>query len=258
MTEKIDPEFMKNYDEFIRQINIRHVGETIKPSGDEVSVFDMVQALSKKFGEYNNKFFGNYNKKLYSLIDLFNRRNGYNALNLFDLDRKCRRIGNIGFYVEEDGYYYCKLEYCDQRGRKIGEGIIDNTVKVDACDDEAVKNKKELMHFLSILADFASKNPNMSFRWDLLNPQVETFTVGDDMLSFAINIYSLEGIQPYFRNAYNVSNYADFDHNYANELISQCSKDFMKRISVNLNDIDPLLADIVRKEYNLEAQKLVK
>ncbi len=255
MNKKVDAEYLKGYKEFIRKIDERYYCDKVQISGDIVSAYDMVEALRNKFGKYNNVFF----KKYENTLKRFNRRNGFTSITY---SKKRRMIGNIGFYVDESGYYYCKLYYVDEYGKVCGIGIVDNSVKLDACDDEANVNKKELMQYLRVLSDFATKNPGMSFRWDKLNPQVEKFDVGDDFLKCTINLYDLDMVQPYFARSVESDKYACFDHEYANKVVSQCGDAFLKRMSVNLNDVNEragsIISDTVRKAYGLVDTKLVR
>ena len=246
MANTEDKKFMMEYRKFLEEVD--------KRTSDVVSAYDVIKALGNKVGLYNNVFL----KKLDKKIALFNRRNGYNAFTSIDKEKKLRRIGNIGFYVEPDGSYYLKLYYVDGRGKIIGTGIVDNFVKINGCDEETYKNKEELFEYLEYLAAFVSMNRGMEFRWDKLNPIFDTFYVGDELLTCRINPYETSNVEPYWTIESNGAVYGLYDHEYANKLISQCGDGFLKRMEVNLNEIEPLVADIVRKEYNLGGQKLVK
>ena len=100
MGEKIDGKFLKNYRDFIREIDKRKVKDKVQISGDELSVYDLLAALRNKFGSYNDVFFKDYESRIKRL----NRRNGFTSITY---NKNRRIIGNIGFYVEENGYYYC-------------------------------------------------------------------------------------------------------------------------------------------------------
>ncbi len=254
MKNTTDKKFLEEYRDFIYEMDKRYYKDKVEKSSDEVSAYDLIGALKNKFGAYNHAFFD----KLQKDLNLINCTNGYNFMTSIDTEKDLRRIGNIGFYVNEDGYYFCRVYYCDGRGRIKGTADVDNFVKVDACDTEANRNKRIFLKYLNVLAEYANKHPGESYRWDLLNPQIETFYVGDDFLSCRIDAYYLDGIEPYWTNSSSVEKYALYDHEHANKTISQCHDAFLKRMPVNINDIDPLVADIVRKEYDLNGPKLVK
>lgn len=253
MINENDPEFIKGLSNFWKKVDERYVRKNVEITDDVVSVYDVIIALRGTLWDYN-KFFIN---KIPAVIQKFNQRNGYTIFTPEEVNKKCRRIENIGFYVDEDGYYYCKLYYADGRGRIIGTGIIDNTVKVDACDDEAIKNKRELMRYLHKLAEFAEKNPHLSFRWDTFNPISET-KIDDGFLGYRINPYNLTDECPYFLFPTRDSKYYDHDGEYGREVVEQCGVTFLKSMPVNIEDLDPSIREIVKRTYGLGGMKLVK
>lgn len=254
MTDETNPEFLQGLADFWRKVNERDCRDRVEITNDVVSAYDVLEALrSKGIGEYNKLFLD----KLPMVINKFNQRNGYTVFTPEEVNKKCRRIENIGFYVEEGGYYYCKLYYADGRGRIIGTGIVDNTVKVDACDDETIKNKKVLMKYLSKLAEFAEKNPNLSFRWDNFDP-IKPTIVGDDFIGYSISPYHLTDQSPYFTNPGEDYKYYEHNGDFGREVVEQRGKVFLERMPVNLADLDPSISEIVRRVYGLEGMKLVK
>ncbi len=249
----MDKEFNKKYVEFINKMDERYCRPSIAMSGDEISAYDFINGLSNRLEKYNKVFFGGRNR----IIDSFNRRNGYTVFTPEYKDKKYRRIGNVGFYVEENGYYYILLYFVDSRGKLTGTGIVDNFVKLDACDEEAIKNKRYLMKCLNILADYSAKHPGESFRWDLKNRIVDLIQINGDFLSCTLDIYHIDRPEPYFTSSKDAG-LAIYENGDSEKNISQASYYYLKRMNVNLNDVDPLVSDIVRKEYNLEGKKLVK
>ena len=249
----MDKEFNKKYVEFINKMDERYCRPSIAMSGDEISAYDFINGLNNRLEKYNKVFFGGRNR----IIDSFNRRNGYTVFTPEYKDKKYRRIGNVGFYVEENGYYYILLYFVDSRGKLTGTGIVDNFVKLDACDPETVNNKKYLMKYLEVLSDFQRENPEVSFRWDTLNPISENIVVGDGFIDCTINPYSLKYICPYFANSSD-DKFVHHKSDYAFDVVSQCGEVFLKNMPVNLNDVNPSLSTLVRKEYGLDGQKLVK
>ncbi len=245
--------FIFKYFDFRKRLHEFECKDIIEPSGDTVSAYDMAYALRKKLGYYNEALMDNLEVQ----VIRFNKRNGYSVFTPDEVTKKCRRIDNIGFYVEENGSYYIKLYYVDGRGRDIGTGIVDNFVKLDACDEEAIKNKRYLMKCLNILADYSAKHPGESFRWDLKNRIVDLIQINGDFLSCTLDIYHIDRPEPYFTSSKDAG-LAIYEYGYGEKNISQDSCYYLKRMSVNLNDVDPLVSDIVRKEYNLEGKKLVK
>ena len=260
MTDDTNPEFLKGLADFWNKVNERDCRDKVEITSDVVSAFDVLKALkAKKMGEYNSFFLAD----LPVVINKFNKRNGYTVFTPEDVNKKCRRIENIGFYIDEDGYYYCKLYYADGRGRIIGTSIVDNTVKVDACDEETIKNKKTLMKYLNKLAEFKEENPNLSFRWDSFDP-IKPTLVGDDFLGYWVSPYDiwkktdLQYQSPFFVNSREDSKYYDYNGELGREVVEQRGRVFLERMPVNINDLDPSVAEIVRRVYGLEGMKLVK
>ena len=247
------PAFRAKYVDFRRRLREAENRDVIEPNGDVVSVFDLLCALNKKYGQYNKLFLGN----LAVDINKINRRNGFTYFTPDGVKNNCKWIENIGFYVEEDGTYFIKLYYGDSRGRIVGTEKVDNFVKVGASAEEANRNKKYFMRWLAALAEFAEHNPGKAFRWDLLNRQLPAQQVHDGMLFCNIDIYNTAYVEPYF-----VSTEDDalklIDHSYGEKKISQCAGTFLRRMAVNLNDVDPLISEIVRKEYGLNGPELKK
>ena len=113
------------------------------------------------------------------------------------------------------------------------------------------------MKYLEVLSDFQRENPEVSFRWDTLNPISENIVVGDGFIDCTINPYSLKYICPYFANSSD-DKFVHHKSDYAFDVVSQCGEVFLKNMPVNLNDVNPSLSTLVRKEYGLDGQKLVK
>ena len=229
--------------------------EPIEISGDEISVLDVLDALRNKFSKYNNAFF----MKLYKDITTINAKNGHRLLSLDTENKKYSRVGNIGFYVDKYGYYYCRVYFVDGYDRVIGTTDVDNTVKLNACADEANRNKKIFMKYLNILAEFVQENPGMEYRWDALNPFVPKMHVGDDFITKTIDLYNLEGNDAFLTNRrdYELSNFYDRGiYGRLSEHLSMYGTSLLHRTPINLNDVDPFVADIVRKEYNMGGPEL--
>ena len=230
---------------FLSRLN----GDFFVSSGDEVSIYEVVKTLYDSYGFFNFCFFD----KLEKAIQKINRSNGYHILG--KNNNPLKRVGNIGFYVEEDGYYYCRVYYVDERGRVTGYTDVDNTIKVNASDEELNKNKKVFNDYLSYLDLFTTAYPGKSFRWDKLNPIAEVKELGDGFLSCKIDpyIYNMKQARMNFAKAED-SRIAGSLYEY----IDMYNEEIMKKSSLNKEDLDPMIKEMIncKLEYNRLLEKI--
>ena len=247
-------DFKKGYDNFSKKFFTRLNGEEFVPSGDEVSIYSVVSTLRDKYGVYNNIFFNKLTKNINSI----NFSNGYSFLTAAETEKKLRRVGNIGFYVDENGYYYCKVYYVDGKGKVTGTTDVDNFIRVGASDDELNKNKSIFTHYLDNLSKFAVENPGVEFRWDKLNPQVEAKYVGDDFINVKLDLYNIDNVKASFVNPTDFF-YADYnskEHGEINDYVFFYSDEILKKSSLNVNDLDPFIKKSISKELSLGGDTL--
>ena len=213
----------------------------IKPSGDVVSAWDIFKAINKRFGECNRAFFGNY----YGKIRNMNFRNGFIFEHLPSIHKGTKRIGDIGFYVDENGYYFCRVYFVNQFDDVIEEEVVDNFVKVNGCSLEVNNNKKTFIKYLDALEKFVEENhyspetPGIAYRWDSTNPIVKPFTMGDDFIESYFDIYNPDHSRTYLtkRGDRDTAKADITDDSELEDIVYGCSISMLQSTPVNLNDI---------------------
>jgi len=249
-------EFEEKYRDFRTRLFTRLNGPEFKASGDEVSLYDVVSTLRNKYGVYNNIFFN----KLQKDINLINNSNGYTFMTPKGTEKKLRKVGNIGFYANEDGYYFCRVYYVNGEGKLTGYTDVDNTIKLDVSDEELNKNKRIFGRYLSALADFVSKNPEESFRWDTLNPQAEVKSVGDGFISCKIDLYNIDKVKGSLAKLGDIivsTNHTKED-GVLYDYVEYYNDELLKKSSCNVEDLVPEVKQIVKKELGIGGKVLKK
>ena len=251
--KKYDPKYIEESKKLLEKIIEYEKRPIIEPSGDVVSVYAVIQVIKENFEDYNKFFYKNIDDRIYR----FNRRNGYNIFTPAETTKRGRRVENISFHVNADGTYYIQLDYVDGFGKSIGNGIIDNTVKVDGCDEEAFRNKDFLIKYLAKLDEFALKYPGLDFRWDRNDKQTNSYFYNDGFLYYEIKMDNNDN-GPSLTNFEEFNAYREYNNYEIESRLYDDGKYILERLPINLNDIDPYIAGLVRKKYNLEGPKLTK
>ena len=103
--EKVN-NFEERYLEFKTRLFDRLNSSNVEITNDVVSMYDVFNAVSNKFGFFNAILLDNLDKEIRTM----NMNNGYVILP-DSVKRKNRKIGDVKFHIQEDGYYYCEVVY---------------------------------------------------------------------------------------------------------------------------------------------------
>lgn len=219
----------------------------VSNTGDEMSFHDLRIALNDFVGKENKVFLDGIDKD----IAVINRRNS--------LHKNSRRVTRIKFVSSSEEGYYCLVSLKDKNGN-IEEEKVDNFIKLDVNSDEILRNKKVFLKYLSVLAEFNSKNRDIDYAWCKGHPYVAKQYITQGTLSYTIDVNNTNNDSVFFSdiNDVNICHLRVNGGLSALETIEYYANSYASRLSVNLNDISPLLANVARKYYGYGNKKLVK
>ena len=245
--------FEEKYLDFKDRLFLKLRSSFVERTNDVVSMYDVFDAVSKKFGLYNAILIDNLDKE----IKLMNVNNGFFLL-LDSFNKKNRRIGDIKFHVQKDGYYYCEVIYVDENGKEIGRTNVDNTVKVGNADKEVLRNSKYFEKYLGYLGVFAEYNHDMEYIWDRKHPYVEPQVIGDDFLNAKLDLNKTNYTHAFLanKNDFKFALYKHCEYGLLEDHVDFYNDELMKKTPVEINKLDSFVQDIVRKQYDLENGKI--
>ncbi len=249
--EKVN-NFEERYLEFKTRLFDRLNSSNVEITNDVVSMYDVFNAVSNKFGFFNAILLDNLDKEIRTM----NMNNGYVILP-DSVKRKNRKIGDVKFHIQEDGYYYCEVVYVDETGKEIGRTTVDNTIKVGNADNEVLRNKKYFVKYLDYLGVFASINHNMEYVWDRKNPYVKPEIIGDGFLNAKLDLNNLKRGNAHLASSKDLV-LATYHYPKKGELadyIDFYNEEFMKKTPIELDSLNPFVQKIVREQYELEKGK---
>ena len=253
----MNQEFKEKYYDFKRRLFERLYTNEVNPSIDEVSIYDVLNTMGEMLKPYNFVFVSNLDKE----IDEMNRKNGYNFLVPDYKNKSLRRIGNISFNAQSDGYYYARVTFVDGFGKTIGTCDVDNTIKVGNADEEIIRNKKYFVKYLDALNAFVTSFPGLEYRWDVTNPYVKPQYIGDEFLQSKLDLNNLENPTISLTNMNDIA-IATIKHKPENgelyDYISFYDKEVMKKTPVQVEELDPFVKNIVINKLNLEKGPVLK
>ena len=247
----------KKYYDLKNRIFERFDCQKVEMNYDKISMYDLFKSLKNSLQPYNELLIN----RIQNDISYMNKRNGYNFLVSSNKEKKLRRIGNIVFTAQENGYYYCTVHFVNGQGAEIGTCNVDNTMLVGNADDEVLRNKNIFLNYLNMLAHFVINYPGVRYEWNINNPFIKPTVVGDDFISAKLNLQNLNGPTVYFTNYedFGLAAYKDNTHSELYDYISFYNDEVMKKTEVSIDDLDPTIQFFVRNYNGLKKEKkLVK
>lgn len=231
-------------------------------NGEEISLNTLQESLQGALGEYNKVFVDDTRE----LAKNINKQTFLNRVFKGDVPM----VHSINPVILEDGNYYLEVLLSDRDGKYKGEAIIDKNfrVKFNFLKSEYSKEKTVQMlknysvkyiNYFEKLINFSFEYPNTKCSWgnqyDMAHQRVDDgFLVChfylDNLSSTSFSFSSMDDNNIARTRSKKYGELFDYIDFYRGKLL--------KNTSVNINDLNDLYQQIVRKQLNLEKEPTLK
>ena len=256
-------EFML-YDNLKRRI-LGKLDENIVPdTEEEISLFSLDRLLKDGLVEYNYIFVNDIEKITKLLNKKIKKTNRFKA--------KLPLIYSISPYVRKDGRYYVNICFGDKEDKYIGEAnvledesIVFETLRNGYYEETVSDFLNEHMNIFSVylttLEEFKTDYPETDCSWNTdESKELKKARIGDGFLDASFDLDNPKSPGLSFSNMKDieVSQYETADHDLLDDYVDFYKSGFLKRMRVNINDLNPLYQAIVRKQMELKKEKELK
>ena len=227
--------------------------KSVESNGSIINLRTLKNILNESIGEYNKFFFG----KVPSLVYKYNRRVALS--NIFKYKRPY--ISKIIPVIDNDESYL-EIDLSDLNGKKAGRIIMDFDYRHFALYDIGVDNESYqaivdlindnlvlILKTLALLETFRKENPGIDYRWDKNCPNENDLEVIDNgLLTVNFRLNNLSSI---------IALFSDSESNkiarecYLYDYLECYSDEILSKMSVDINDLNPLYKHFVSKRITL-------
>ena len=250
---------MSEFDILNAKIQEKLSRDNVIDNKEEVSLKTVNDSLDSAFGSYNKCFVKDEQK----FVKLVNKR--IKRLNIFS--NNIPYILDFCPSINEDGSYYIDVLFTDSDYRFKGKATIDTDFNINLDYLKDNYSKERLLKVLSdykniyasyfeLLNNFKNEYPNTSYAWNA-DLSIGKLVVDDGFNVAYLYLENTDHPVVSFSNSsdLSVSRYHSKKYGELYDYIDAFKYSILRKMKVNINDLNPLFQKVVRKELGLNDEK---